>query len=126
MHAHAPIYAVPIVPAPDPETGLTSSDFYRVCDHHLITLMDMTGYSKGSALGRASRVEQLERLRPYLLRWVVGAAIVAPDEATRGTVTAIKWRFDFPYPVVVFDTLEQGLAWGRDRLAAEAHPPSQL
>ena len=115
-HAHAPIYQIPILPTTDPKTGATALDFYHVCDHHLVTLVDMTTYVVSSAALRASRVHQLEQVRPYIVKWVVGAAVVAPHAQARGAITAIKWQFDFPYPVEYFDTLDEALTWGRMRL----------
>ena len=116
-HTRAPTYLIPNTSSgTDPEASMRVLEFYQALDHHMTTISDMGAYVPGSAQQRAAFAEALVQIQPYLKRWVVGASIINANAEARGTVTSIKWQFNFPYPVVFHDNMEEAIEWCAKRL----------
>jgi hypothetical protein len=66
---------------------------------------------------RAMIAAHQARMAEAYARHCAGEAYVATPEL-RGAMTAVFWREPARYPVTFFGTLEEGVAWARQRLAA--------
>jgi hypothetical protein len=64
---------------------------------------------------RALVASHQNRMSFSYAEYCLGEAYVA-SASMRSTMTAVAWVAKLPYPHVFVDTLEQGIAWGRERV----------
>jgi len=82
----------------------------------LADIRDLTGIP--GAAERKAIADWMRRIEPEMKRHCVGAGNLMKSSVVRGAMTAIYWLFEPPVPQHYPATLEDGIDWCVQRLAA--------
>lgn len=92
--------------------------FYAPLSSPFAIVIDASMLSFVSARRRKRLADLDLKYREKDLRFNRGQAFVVRSPIVRGAVTALQWVVKAPYPVRVVETMEDGLAWAKARLAS--------